>query len=124
MTLAVEVRAIVHIPSLDRDALTNVFFGMGDVLTDVEAEVADVLDHAVSVDLGRNIVTIDVTARGDSIENADTLAKSAVLLAMKATGGSPSSADVLRRFALSGSSVVEELAEHDVDIVSRELVLA
>lgn len=124
MALAVEVLARVHISGLDREALTNVFFGMGDVLSDVEDEVSDVLDHAVSIDLGRKLIQIEVTARGASVEEADTLAKACVLVAVKATGGSPANADQLRQFALSGTSVVDELAAHDIDITSHELVLA
>lgn len=124
MTLAVEVRANIHIPDLDRDALERVFFGMGDVLTDIEGEAHEVLDHAVSIDLGRKLVTIEVTARGVTIDEADAMAKAAVLLAMRATGGAAATADQLRQFALGGSSVVDELAARDIDVVSRELVLA
>ncbi|MEN0023223.1 MAG: hypothetical protein AAGC61_08065 [Microbacterium sp.] len=123
MTLAVEVRANVHISGLDRGELEAVFFGMGDVLSDIEDEMPEVLDHAVSVDLGRKRVTIEVTAKGSTVEEADTLAKAAVLMAMKATGGAPASAEHLRQFALSGSSVVEELAANDVIVESNELVL-
>lgn len=125
MTFAVEVHASVRIAGLDRGALEKVFFGMGNVLCDAEAEVADLLDHAVSVDLGEKLVTIDVTARGKTINEADTLAKAAVLLAMKATGGAPANAAQLRKFALDDSSrVVDALAAHDVDVVSNELALA
>jgi hypothetical protein len=124
MTLAVEVRAHIHIPDLDRDALQTVFFGMGDVLTDLEQEVPEVLDHAVSIDLGRKLVTIEVTARGTSIDDADAMAKAAVLLAMRATGGAAATAEQLRQFAVGGASVVEELAARDIEVVSRELELA
>ncbi|GEC76437.1 hypothetical protein [Microbacterium maritypicum] len=124
MTIAVEVRANIQIPDLDRDALEKVFFGMGDVLTDLEDEVPEVLDHAVSIDLGRKLVTIEVTARGASVDEADSMAKAAVLLAMRATGGAAATAEQLRQFAVGGSSIVEELAARDVDLVSHQLELA
>lgn len=124
MTIAVEVRANIQIPDLERDALEKIFFGMGDVLTDLEDEVPEVLDHAVSIDLGRKLVTIEVTARGASVDEADSMAKAAVLLAMRATGGAAATAEQLRQFAVGGSSIVEELAARDVDVVSHELELA
>lgn len=125
MTTAVEVHAYIEIEEIEREALSEVFFAMGEVLVNLENEVDGVIDHAVSVDLGAKSLEIEVTTRGETLDDADSVGRAAILFAMAATGGRPADADQLMNFIRSGGAQEVDLLapSNSLNVSVKELVL-
>ncbi len=103
------------ITGLDRAHLENVFNLLGSAFMEAQKSDPEVLDHSVSIDLGKGKVEINVTTSGATRAQAEALAERTI-------------AEVLRR---SGARDVESVMSsmrpgiHDagIEITDREEVL-
>jgi imidazole glycerol phosphate synthase subunit HisF len=116
MTVLVGVSARITIAEIEREDLTAVFHGMGEVFTELEDTRSEILDHAVSVDLGARSLEIEVTAEGETPEAADLAGRAAVLVAMLKTGGRPAGGiDTIQEWMNLSTEGVAELLPTVVD---------
>ncbi|MGH4013160.1 MAG: hypothetical protein ACRDSL_04360 [Pseudonocardiaceae bacterium] len=89
MTVGVNIHWTFRVIASDTD-----LFEVGDQLTEALLEqerVPGVLDSTVSVDRGKGTVEIEVTASGQSRDEAVTVGQAAITAAIEAAGGRPAS---------------------------------
>lgn len=113
-----------YVRNLDRPNLERLFHQIGAELASVEDAQVGLLDNAVSIDLGAGSLEIDVTTEADTPEQAETIAKAAILYALEETGGSPANEDEFKGFIESSgaSAAAEKFAEFGLEVTSREPV--
>lgn len=110
------------VAGLDKEQLETLFREFGELLTEVEQTQAGLLDHAVSVDLGRRRFEFDLTTEAADAVAAERLAKHFVLSLLASTGGSPEGDGELG----GRSQLIEQAAfqRGEFEVLNRELIHA
>ena len=73
--------------SLSRDDLEQLFYALGDALTDLQGDSSPLLDHSVSLNRGTGLIEIAVTTSADDADDATALGERFIREAIVATGG-------------------------------------
>lgn len=91
--LMVVLRMQFALKGLDASAFEEVFDELVDEFDQLEDTHESFLDSAVSVDAGARTIAVEVTASGETFEDAEATASSCIRSAIHATGGETSAWD-------------------------------
>jgi len=80
------IGAEVAVDEVDRAKMTALFDELGSALIARQSDGSGVLDHAVSIDLGRCVIGIDVTTTAATREQAEELAERTIAEVLAETG--------------------------------------